>query len=412
MERLVSFAGLFVMMGIAWLLSSRRRTIQWRTIGGGLALQFVLAFLTLRTTPGQALFAKLGEVFTKLLEFVEVGTLFVFGINGVGDAATSNAQLLSTFALGVLPIIIFFSSMMAVLYHYRVMQRVVRVAAHVMQRTLNTSGAESLSVAANIFVGQAVAPLVVRPYLNRMTSSELLTIMAAGFATVAGSVMAAYVKMGISAGHVITASLISAPAAIVVAKIMQPETEEPETRGRVAEEIEPTTINGLDAAATGALDGLKIALQIGGIIIAFLALIALAKFVVEWILAQFGVSLTLENLLGYLFAPLAMAMGIEPTDCLPAGELLGIRMISNEFISYATLGQWIQQGTDISHRSQVLLTYALCGFANLGSIGIQLGAIGGAAPQRQADLARLGLRAMLAGTLACYMTTCVVGVML
>jgi CNT family concentrative nucleoside transporter len=224
--------------------------------------------------------------------------------------------------------------------------------------------------------------------------------------------MAAYVRMGISAGHLITASVISAPAAIVISKIMQPEIEEPLTRGQTAEDVQPTTINAIDAASTGAIDGLRIALQVGGIIIAFLALVALLKFIVEWALGLVGVGLTLEELLGYLFAPLALCMGIEPNDCLKAGELLGIRMISNEFISYVTLGEWIQQNKEISERSQILLTYALCGFANLGSIGVQIGGIGGAAPERQADLARLGLRAMLGGTLACFMTACVVGVLL
>jgi CNT family concentrative nucleoside transporter len=411
MERLVSFAGLFVMMGLAWLMSSQRRTIAWRTIGGGLLLQFALAFLTLRTVPGEAAFAWLGQGFGALLGFVEVGTLFVFGAAANKDPA-ADAQVLSTFAFGVLPIIIFFSSLMAILYHFHVMQHIVRLAAIAMQKSLYISGAESLSVAANIFVGQVEAPLVVRPYLSAMTPSELMTVMIAGFATVAGSVLAAYVKMGISAGHLITASVISAPAAIVIAKIMQPETGEPLTRGRSVTDVETTTINVIEAAATGALDGLRIALQVGGIIIAFLALIALVKFVVEASLGVFSVHLTLEELLGYLFAPLAWSMGIEPADCRKAGELLGIRMISNEFISYVTLGQWIQHGGPVSERTEILLTYALCGFANFGSIGVQLGGIGGAAPDRQSDLARLGLRAMLGGTLACSMTACVVGVLL
>ena len=358
------------------------------------------------------MFSRLGEIFTALLGFVEVGTLFVFGNSGGEAAAVGNARLLSTFAFGVLPIIIFFSSLMAILYHWRLMQRAVRLAALAMQRTLAISGAESLSVAANIFVGQVEAPLVIRPYLTTMTQSELMTVMTAGFATVAGSVLAAYVKMNINAGHLITASLISAPAAIVVAKIMQPEIDEPLTLGRVVADVEPTTVNTIEAAATGALDGLRIALQVGGIIIAFLALIALLKFIVEWSLGLLNVNLTLEELLGYLFSPFALAMGIEPADCLKAGELLGIRMIGNEFISYLTLGQWIEQGNQISPRTETLLTYALCGFANFGSIGVQLGGIGGAAPERQSDLARLGLRAMLGGTLACFMTACVVGVLL
>ena len=409
MERVVSFAGLFVMMGLAWLMSAHKRRIQWRIIAGGLALQFVFAYLTLRTEPGRAVFAKLGEIFTALLKFVDVGSEFVFGIRTEGERGT---QLLGSFAFGVLPSIIFFSALMSILYHFRLMQPIVRLAAIVMQKVLNISGAESLSVAANIFLGQVEAPLVVRPYLSTMTQSELMAIMMAGFATVAGGVMAAYVQMGISAGHLVTASVISAPAAIVIAKIMQPEVEEPLTRGRMAVDVEHTTINALDAAATGALDGMKLALQVAGIVIAFLALIAMFKFVIAWMLGLFGYELTLEDLLGYLFAPFALAMGIESHDCLKAGELLGMRMISNEFIAYVELGEIIKEGSQLSPRTQTLLTYALCGFANFGSIGVQLGGIGAAAPSRQADLARLGLRAMLGGTLACFMTACVAGMLI
>jgi CNT family concentrative nucleoside transporter len=411
MERAVSFLGLFVMMGLAWLLSSNRRTIQWRTIAGGLLLQLAFAYITLRTRPGQLAFAALGDLFTGLLGFVESGTLFVFGVSG-GDLDGANARMLATFAFGVLPIIIFFSSLMSILYHYGVMQRVVHGAAIVMQKTFNTSGAESLSVATNIFVGQVEAPLVVRPYLSAMTQSELMTVMLAGFATVAGSVMGAYVKMGISAGHLMTASVISAPAAIIIAKIMQPEMGEPLTRGRRVVEVETATVNGIDAAASGALLGLQLALQVAAIIIAFLALIAMFKFGVEWTLGVLRINLTLEDLLGYLFAPFALCMGIEPADCRKAGELLGLRMISNEFITYVQLGELIRQGNAISPRTQILLTYALCGFANLGSIGVQIGGIGAAAPDRQSDLARLGLRAMLGGTLACFMTACVAGLLL
>jgi CNT family concentrative nucleoside transporter len=281
-----------------------------------------------------------------------------------------------------------------------------------MQRALNISGAESLSVAANIFLGQIEAPLVVRPYLSTMTQSELMTIMMAGFATVAGGVLAAYVKMGIDAGHLVTASVIAAPASIVIAKIMQPEVEEPLTRGKMVVEVETGTINAIEAAAVGALDGLKLALQVGAIIIAFLALIAMFKFAFEWPLGLIGLELTLEESLGYLFAPFAWAMGIEWGDCLKAGELLGTRMLSNEFIAYMQLGELMKGEQDLSPRSVVILTYALCGFANFGSIGVQLGGIGAMAPNRQADLARLGLRAMLGGTLAGFMTACIAGMLI
>ena len=308
--------------------------------------------------PKARVFATLGDIFTGLLGFVDAGSLFVFGIP---SETAQQSPLLRTFAFGTLPSIIFFSALMSVLYHFGLMQRMGGVAALVMQKTLNVSGAESLSVAANIFLGQVEAPLVVRPYLDTMTRSELMAIMMAGFATVAGGVMAAYVKMGIDAGHLVTASVIAAPASIVIAKIMQPEVEEPATRGREVVEVETQTVNAIDAAAAGALDGLKLALQVAAIIIAFLALIAMLQFGVAWILGLFGYDLTLEHLLGYLFAPFAWVMGIEPADCRKAGELLGMRMISNEFITYVQLGELIQDGSQISPRTQVLLTSRCAG---------------------------------------------------
>jgi CNT family concentrative nucleoside transporter len=411
MERLISFAGLFVMIALAWLMSARRRSINWRIVAAGLALQFAFAFIILRTAPGRGAFEALGNVFLGLLGFVDVGANFVFATT---DAhGTRSVALLTSFAFGTLPTIIFFSSLMSILYHLGLMQLVVRGAALVMRKGMQLSGAESLSVAANIFLGQVEAPLVVRPYLPTMTKSELMTIMMAGFATIAGGVMAAYVRMGIDAGHLVTASVIAAPASILIAKILEPEVDEPLTRGRVAVEVERTTVNVIDAAASGALVGLQLALQIGAIIIAFLALIAMCEFAFSWLLSLFGSELTLRTVLGYLFAPLAWTMGIPWSDCRTAGELLGVRLIGNEFIAYAELSELIgQENSPIAKRTEVLLTYALCGFANFGSIGVQLGGIGAAAPSRQSDLARLGLRAMLGGMLACFMTACVAGVLL
>jgi CNT family concentrative nucleoside transporter len=409
MERLTSFAGLFVMIGLAWLLSADRRRIDWRVIAIALALQFAVGLVILRTTPGQAVFAWLGDVFAALLGFVDVGAGFVFGTSAPGGRDTS---LLTSFAFGTLPTIIFFSALMSILYHLNVMQHVVRAAAVVMRKGLRLSGAESLSVAANIFLGQVEAPLVVRPYLAAMTQSELMLVMLAGFATIAGGVMAAYVRMGIDAGHLVTASVISAPAAVLVAKILQPETEEPKTLGRAVHEEDTPTVNVFDAATTGAVVGLRIALQVGAVIIAFLALIAMCEFAFERLLSWFGSELTLRSVLGYIFAPLAWVIGIPWADCQTAGELLGLRLVTNEFIAYAELGDMIKDNPPISPRAQVLLTYALCGFANFGSIGVQLGGIGGAVPARQSDLARLGLRAMLGGMLACFMTACVAGMLL
>ncbi len=410
MERLISFAGLFLMLALAWLMSADRRRVPWRTIGIAVALQFLLAVVILRTSPGQGLFKWLGDIFLGLMGFVDVGAAFVFGTEG--DGGTRDLRLLSSFAFGTLSTIVFFSALMSILYHVGLMQRVVRGAAAAMRRTLRLSGAESLAVAANVFLGQVESPLVVRPYLASMTQSELMTIMLAGFATIAGGVMAAYVRMGIDAGHLVTASVVSAPAAIAIAKILQPETGEPLTLGTSVATVDVTSVNLIDAAASGALVGLKLALQVGAIIIAFLALIAMGEFLVQWAFSLVGSDQTLRGLLGYAFAPLAWAIGIEWADCRTAGELLGLRLISNEFIAYAELSDLVRENSPISDRTEILLTYALCGFANFGSIGVQLGGIGAAAPSRQADLARLGLRAMLGGMLACFMTACVAGMLL
>ncbi len=301
------------------------------------------------------MFDWLGELFVGLLGFVDVGAQFVFDL--AGPEGKRDPRLLTSFAFGTLSAIIFFSSLMSILYHLGVMQLVVRMAAAVMRKTLHLSGAESLAVAANVFFGQVEAPLAVRPYLAGMTQSELMTVMLAGFATIAGGIMAAYARMGIDAGHLVTASVISAPAAVVVAKIMQPEVDQPPTLGEAAAQVPATTVNLLDAAASGALVGLKLSLQVAAIIIAFLALIAMCEFVFQWVLGHLGSDLTLRGLLGYVFAPLAWAMGIETADCRTAGELLGVRMISNEFIAYVELSELLGEGSTLSQRSQVVLTY-------------------------------------------------------
>jgi CNT family concentrative nucleoside transporter len=322
--------------------------------------------------------------------------------------------LLRSFAFSVLPTIVFFSSLMSILYHLGLVQVVVAFFARIMQKALGTSGAESLSAAANIFVGQTEAPLVVRPYVATMTQSELMAVMVGGFATIAGGVMAAYVGMGIDAGHLMTASVISAPAALLIAKVLQPEVEHPTTLGKVEVEIEKTTVNVVEAAAAGASDGMKLALNVAAMLIAFLALIAMADAIVAWCGSWFAQQWSLAKGFGYAFAPLAWIMGIEAKDCRPAGELLGMKMVANEFLAYAQLSAWQADGSgvELAERSRIILTYALCGFSNFGSIGIQIGGIGGIAPERRADLARLGLRAMLGGTLACFMTACIAGVLI
>jgi CNT family concentrative nucleoside transporter len=369
----------------------------------------------LKTVPGRQVFDSLDAFFRTLIGYVDYGSAFMFNLSPrPGDPPLPEEfVLLRTFAFGVLPTIVFFSSLMSILYHWGIVQRVVEFFARIMQYVLGTSGAESLSAAANIFVGQTEAPLVVRPYVDRMTRSELMAVMVGGFATIAGGVLAAYVGMGIDAGHLMTASVISAPAALVIAKVMQPEVDEPQTLGRVKVEVERTTVNVVEAAAAGATDGMKLAINVAAMLIAFLALIKMGDAIVGWCGSWFEQEWTIAKLLGYAFAPLAFAMGIETKDCLPAGELLGIKMVATEFVAYLQFSEWVSAGSDVqlTERSQVILTYALSGFANFGSIGIQIGGIGGIAPDRRADLARLGVRAMLGGTLACCMTACIAGVL-
>ncbi len=410
MQRAVSALGLVVMVGLAWAMSSRKRRLPWRVILGGLALQFAFAWMTLHTEPGRAFFRGANDLFVALVSCTDKGTEFVFGRQFM-----QRPDVLSSFAFRALPTIIFFSALMSLLYYLGLMQWVIRGLAWVMQRTLRTSGAETLSAAANIFVGQTEAPLVVAPYLKDMTRSELMAVMVGGFATVAGGVLAVYVtQFGVSAAHLLTASVISAPAALLVAKVMEPETEVPKTLGNVQAMVKSPAQNAIHAVALGTTDGLKLALNVGAMLIAFLAIIHVVNLLLGWAGGQFGYpELSLELVLGYLFWPLAWLMGVESKDCWAVGQLMGIKMVGNEFLAYAQLHEWTAQGTyPLSSRSVVLATYALCGFANFGSIGIQLGGIGALVPERRGELAQLGLRAMLGGTLAACMTAAVVGVLM
>lgn len=416
MDRFVSLLGLVVMLAIAWLLSSDRSRVSWRIVVFGCLLQVGFALLTLRTPWGIALFGQLGEFFNTVLGFVDEGSSLLFAINGgPDDDLPPRLALLTTFAFGVLPTIIFFSSFMSVLYHIGLMQLVVGALAFVMRRTLGTSGAESLSAAANIFVGQTEAPLVIRPYVARMTPSELMVVMVGGFATIAGGVMAIYVKLGIDAAHLMTASVISAPAALLIAKVMEPETLEPETGGKAPAKMPRTASNLFEAAAEGASAGLGLALNVAAMLIAFTALVALTNAVVGALGGWFGfagdAAWKLETALGYCFAPLAWLMGIPWDECLRCGQLLGLRTVLNEFYAYLDLSRAVSAG-QLTERSAVIVTYALCGFANFSSIGIQIGGIGALAPERRGDLARLGLRAMIGGTLASFMTACVAAMLL
>ncbi len=420
MERCISCFGLLAMIGLAWLLSSHKTRVNWRVVLAGVALQFLLAVPLFYTSVGKEALQLASHFFTQLLAHVEEGTLLVFGVAGqqIDSELPPRYTLVRTIAFGVLPTIIFFSSLMSILYHLGVMQWIVKAFAWAMQKILRTSGAESLAAAANIFVGQTEAPLVIRPYVKEMTRSELMSVMVGGFATIAGGVLALYVSFGMDAGHLLAASVISAPAALLIAKVMVPETGEPKTLGSVNFLVERKTSNVIDAAAVGATDGMKLAINVAAMLIAFIALLALLDAGVGWLGGCFGwkgeQQWTLAVILGTVFSPFAWLMGIERGDCFYAGELLGLKMAANELIAYQKLNAWMNPDSTVqlSERTVLILTYALCGFANFGSIGIQLGGIGGIAPERSTDLASLGLRAMLGGTLAAFMTACVAGILL
>jgi len=534
MEKLVSFAGMLILLGVAFLMSDNRRRIRPRIVILGVLLQVFFAFIILPNSPlntwiksasglerapGEWFFDKMNDVVIRLLGFAEEGGRFLFGnlVNnnlplgagepGNGPVATAAGQVAvagAYFAFNVLPTIIFFSALMGVLYHLGIMQKIVAFFSKIMEKTLGTSGAETLSASANIFVGQTEAPLVVRPYVSSMTVSELMVVMVGGFATVAGGVMAAYVGMlkdyfPSIAGHLISASIMSAPAAIVIAKLMIPETGDPVTKGGIKIKLPKTNVNVIDAAASGEGTGLQLALNVGAMLLAFIALIAMLNFLISlagdgldllfgndpnrivlsggappgavpgdaieiirdgeslgsWRIAEIaggevrlasgigekfsgcryrilaaaggaeiasgtgasgdpGFRLSLELILGWVFAPVAWIMGVPWADCRVIGRLLGEKMALNEFVAYFNLTQILAQAKAglrpaLEQRSVIIATYALCGFANFSSIAIQIGGIGGIAPDRRHDLARIGLRAMIGGTLAAFMTGTIAG---
>ncbi len=492
-QNLISLLGMFAMIGIAWLFSRHKSKVNWKTVGWGIGLQFAFALLVLRFPPGRRFFQWMNDVITGLLSYSDEGASFVFG----GPFRDH------FFAFSVLPTIIFVSSVMAVLYYLNVMQKVVYLFAVVMAKFMGTSGAESLSASANIFVGQTEAPLLVRPYVERMTISELFCVMTGGMATVAGGVMAAYVgflreSFPNIAGHLLTASILSAPAALVMAKIIIPETGEPVTRGTVKMNVEIPDANVIDAAARGAGEGLTLALNVGAMLIAFIALISLINSGLTWVgdaaqslagrdsyvvvsptlaarvpagidgkrvalvlpaakgtvecvvvsadaasgrivvknrveeplpagasvvltvdgapvataadaTANLATKITFELLSGLIFWPLAFLMGVPAADCLNIGKLLGEKVVLNEFVAYLDLTRMIKEGMLTDPRSVVIATYALCGFSNFSSIAIQIGGIGGIAPSRRHDLAKVGLLSVVSGSLACFMTANVAG---
>ncbi|MEO1637462.1 MAG: NupC/NupG family nucleoside CNT transporter [Cyanobacteria bacterium J06631_9] len=411
MERLISLLGLVAFIGIAYALSSDRKAIRWKPVVGGLVLQFLLAVFILRTSVGLSIFSWLGELIVQFFAYSDAGSIFVFG-EDFQDFF---------FAFKVLPSIIFFSAFISVLYYYGVLQRAVKGMAWLMSRTMGTSGAESLSAAANVFVSQTEAPLVIKPYVKLLTTSELNAVMVCGFASVSGWLLPAFTAMGISAEHLLTASVMSAPAGLAIAKIIYPETKSIDRNP--VEVVHRRATNVLEAVANGALEGVKIAVGIAAMVIAFLGLLSAINGLLGWAGSWVGLpQLSLELILSYLLAPIAWLMGVAWRDCDQVAVLLGKKIILNEFIAYDSLqdlmaGTSIIPGqaavaTQVSERSATIATYALCGFANLGSIGIQIGGLSAIAPERQPELAKLGLRAMIGGALASFMTAAIAGLLL
>ena len=405
MGRFTGLLGLVVILAFAWLCSTHKRSVKLRLIGWGLGLQFAFAIIVLKTPASELLRAASSGV-AAMFGYAESGSTFVFGPLG-----TANNSLGFVFAFQVLPIIIFIASFFAILYHLGIMQRIVKLMAIAMQKVMGVSGAESLNVAASIFMGQTEAPLTIKPFIAGMTESELFTIMTCGMAHVSGAVMAAYVGVGhVEIRHLLTAVIMTAPATIMLAKIFIPETGKPATAGKVEINVERTAVNVIDAAAQGAADGLRLVLNIAAMLIAFLALIALVNGIMGGVHAHAAwFPESLQRFFGWIFAPVAWILGVPWQDAGKIGSLLGTRLITNEMVAFQELGPMKGQ---LAQRSFTIATFALCGFANLSSIAIQIGGIGELAPNRKSDLARLGLRAVLAGSLANFMSACIAGVFL
>ncbi len=411
-QRLKSVLGLGLLLGLCWLLSDNRWRVDWRLVAWGLGLQFAFGVLVLKTGPGLWFFSRLNDGTMALLGFTKEGSDFLFRSFSTGAVDRS----LVNFTFHVLPTIIFFSSLMTVGYHLGLMQKIVHLFAAAMHKTMRCSGAETLSTAANIFVGQTEAPLVVKPFINEMTRSELLAVMVGGFANTAGGVLAAYVSIlhpyfPDIAGHLIAQSVMSAPAALACAKIAMPETDSPKTSGQVRIPEARPDANLIDAASRGATEGLQLAFNVAAMLLAFIALIAMANALLGWSLAQLGMpGVTLERVLGLACWPLAWAMGVPVQDCAAVGQLLGVKTVVNEFVAYLQMADMLKAGR-LSYRSVVIASYALSGFANFSSIAIQIGGISAIAPARRQDLARLGLKAMIVGAIATFMTAAIAGIL-
>ncbi len=408
-ERLMGVVGVAAMIGIAVAISYDRRRVDWRLVGTGLTLQLLVGVLVLKTGVGRALFDHLGAGFNQLIGFARDGARLIFG-----DLVDRPAFL----AFSVLPAVIFFSALMSVLYHFGVMQTIVKAFAWVMQKTLRTSGAESLSASGNIFLGQIEAPLLVKPFVVEFTPSELFTVMVGGFATIGGGIMAAYIAMlsGLFpniAGHLMAASVMNAPAGLYLAKIILPETGTPLTRGAPSIRLARTDAGVIDAAASGALQGVQLVINIAAVLIAFVALVAMLNALLGWVGGFWGQpALSLPWMLGQLLRPVAWLLGVPWRDTAYVGGLIGLKMALNEFVAYAQFAKDLVTGVSLTPRSAVILAYALLGFANFGSIAIQIGGIGSLAPERRGEIARYGLRAMIAGNLAAFTSAALAGMLL
>src|ERR1700726_3180764 len=410
MGRFTGILGLVTMLGLAFAFSTNRHAIRLKTVAWGLGLQFVFAVFVLRIGAGRQAFQKAGDVVNRLLSYAFAGSQFVFG-----ELGKQGSHLGFYFAFQVLPTIIFIAAFFAVLYHYGIMQFIIKIAAWVMTRVMGASGAESLNVAASIFMGQTEAPLTIRPFLPDLTRSELMTVMTSGMAHVSGGIMAAYIAFGIEAKHLLAAVIMTAPGTILLSKMLVPETEVPVTSGRVEMAPLERDTNALGAISRGTIDGLNLAVNVGAMLITFIALIYLVDGIFGVVhngLLHIGISWfpsSVEQIFGWLFSPIAWVIGIPWQDCHTIGNLLGLRMVTNELIAFQRLGP---MKASLDPRSFTIATFALCGFANFSSIGIQIGGIGALAPDRRHDLARLGLRAMFAGTLANFMTATIAGFLL
>ncbi len=404
-QRLVGLLGIVVLIAAGWALSRNRRAVDWRVIGMGLALQVVFAIFVLRVPAGQRLFRKLGDIVTTVLSYSYAGSSFVFG-----ELGKQHSSVGVIFAFQILPAIIFVSALFAIMYYLGIMQLVVKGMAVVMNKLMRASGAESTNVAASIFMGQTEAPLTIRPFLPKLTRSELMTVMTAGMAHVSGSIMAAYIAFGVEARHLLTAVIMTAPGTIMMAKLLEPEDGEPETRGNVDIVIPKTDVNVVDAASRGTGEGLHLMLNVIAMLVSFIALIAFANGVLGWVHGHVAfVPRDLQTILGWVGKPIAWVIGVPWQDTTAIGFLIGERAVLNEFIAFADLGA---MKATLDPRSFVIASFALAGFANVSSVGIQIGGIGALAPERKHDLARLGFRAMLAGTMANLMSATIAGLLL